>query len=179
MKLPTKKRERAAQLCAEDRLSDCKIAAEVEISERALAKWKKDPIFAARVTELTSAYADRVLKFGLARREKRIETLSDMHDKVLAVIDERATDETMVNVPGGKTGLMVRQLKVNGKGGGVQVMEQFAVDTPLLRELRGIEEQIARELGQWKERQEVEVTGLAERLQRARERVAKHRGQQE
>ena len=68
MKLPTKKRERAAQLCAEDRLSDCKIAAEVEISERALAKWKKDPIFAARVTEITNVYAAPRLRLAHSQR---------------------------------------------------------------------------------------------------------------
>src|SRR5437870_3170936 len=45
-----------------------------------------------------------------------------------------------------------------------------------VQELRGLEEQIARELGQWKEKSEVDVhaDGVAERVEAGRKRVLEH-----
>ena len=92
MKLPSKRREQAAQLLAEDRFPDRKIAELCGISEQSLNKWKQRPEFSARVQELIAIYAERALKFGLARRERRLTVLSDMHDRILSVIEERSAD---------------------------------------------------------------------------------------
>jgi hypothetical protein len=51
----TKKREKAAQLVAEDVLSDEKIAAEVGIGRSTLARWKADLRFLARVETIAAA----------------------------------------------------------------------------------------------------------------------------
>jgi hypothetical protein len=48
-----------------------------------------------------------------------------------------------VNVPGGKTGLVVRKLKTNGY--------EYAVDTALMAEMRETLKHTATELGQWQE----------------------------
>ncbi len=171
MKLPSKRREQAAQLLAEDRFPDRKIAELCGISEQSLNKWKQRPEFAARVQELIAIYAERALKFGLARRERRITVLSDMHDRILLVIEERAADPVLAQVPGGKSGLVVRRLR-----GLSMLREEFEIDTGSVRELRGLEEQIARELGQWKEKSEVDVytDGLAGRVEAGRKRVLEH-----
>jgi hypothetical protein len=61
-------------------------------------------------------------------------------------------------------------MKGIGKGKEFRLAEQFQDDTRLVKELRGVEEQIARELGQWQERIEVEDTSLAEIMAKARQR---------
>jgi len=154
VKLARKRREQAAQLVAEDRFPDVKIAEICGISEACLSKWKRRSEFAERVNELTDIYGERVLKFGLARRERRLAVLSEMHEKILTLIDARANDPGMASIPGGPTGLLVKTNKVVRVGKSLQVYEEFKADVGLLRELRAIEEQAARELGQWREKRE-------------------------
>ncbi len=113
----TKKRERAAQLIAEDWLSDEKIAGDVGIGRRTLARWKASPRFIARVKEISAAFADRALKHALARKERRITVLNDLHEKLLQVIAERA-----VGGGGGKT-LSMAAIQQAAKDHGVSVEE--------------------------------------------------------
>jgi len=63
-----------------------------------------------------------------------------------------------VTAAGARTGLLVRTEKVIGSGANARIVQEYAVDTALLKELRETEIQAAKELGQWSERQEVEVT---------------------
>lgn len=172
MRLRNAKHEEAAQLVSEDRLTDEQIAEKVGITRKCLWQWRKRKAFAARVDELTRIWTDRALKYGLARREKRVEVLQDMHNRLLVVIDERSKDAAMQNVPGGRTGLVCKSLKGIGKGKDFQVVEVFETDTAILKELRGLEEQIAKELGQHVERSAVDITvGLADVVSEARRRV--------
>jgi hypothetical protein len=155
VKLLHKRREQAAQLVAEDRFPDVKIAEICEISEGCLSKWKKRPEFADRAKELTAIYGERVLKYGLARRERRLAVLSEVHERILTLIDARAKDPEMVAIPGGLTGLLVKTNKLSRVGKALQVYEEFKADVGLLKELRAIEEQAARELGQWRDKHEL------------------------
>jgi len=75
---------------------------------------------AARVEELTRIWADRALKYGLARREKRVAVLSDMHNRLLTIIEERGQDAALQAVAGGRTGLVCKTLKGIGKGSDFQ-----------------------------------------------------------
>jgi hypothetical protein len=142
-------------MVAEDRHPDWKIAESLGISESALTKWKRDKAFAARVAELTAQFSERALKHALARRERRLQVLSDIHERILTVIDERAADESMAAAAGYKTGLLVRTYKSIGSGDNAYKVEEYTADVQLLREIRAIQEQIARELGQWTEKREV------------------------
>jgi hypothetical protein len=87
------------------------------------------------------------------------------------VIAERAADESWgafdtftdddgttqrAIAPGWKTGLMVRTEKQIGAGEKAIRVVEFAVDTGLLRELRAHEEQAAKELGQWEDKQRID-----------------------
>jgi len=175
-KLTSKKREKAARLVAEDRHSDARIAELCGITERTLERWKKEPMFSERVKSIVLAYSEKALRDGLARRERRVAVLNDMHNRMLSVIDERAEDEEMHKVPGGSTGLVTKQLKGIGKGDDFRVVEVFEVDTTLVRELRATQEQIAKELGQWVEKRDVKVNSvLFERMTPDElERYAKH-----
>lgn len=145
--------ERAAHLVAEDRLSDELIAAELGIGRRTLATWKKQPRFEARRREIVEEVKKALEAEGLANRQNRLNALNDRQRRMAEVIRQRA--ENLKSVPGGgNTGLLVRQVKGIGKGEEFQVVEEYAVDTALLREMREHEKQAAIEVGEWTEKRE-------------------------
>ena len=158
------RQEKAARLLAEGNLIQSKIADEINVTRRTLSRWITDPSFAAfqtRLVEYRQRYAQQVLSSGLARREKRVQKLSNLHRRLEAVINERAADPTMANVPGGKTGVVVRTLKslevhedvrdangqVVGKRLVKKVIPEYRTDTATTAELRHLQEQIAVECG--------------------------------
>ncbi len=77
------------------------------------------------------------------------------------IIDERAADPDMQDVPGGKSGLMVRTYKGIGAGPTAQCYEEYAADTPLSAEMRATEKQAAQEVGQWVEKSDMTSDGKA------------------
>jgi len=155
----TKKAERAAQMVAEDEVSDEQIANRAGVSRQTLGKWKRHPVFAARVEVILAEYREKIVAEGIANKQNRVDALNDRWYKMGRVIAERATDSAIQDVPGGKTGLVIRQLKQIGAGREAQVVEEYAVDTALLKELRAHEQQAATEVGQWTEKQDVTSGG--------------------
>jgi hypothetical protein len=147
----------AALLIAEGRLTAREISKKLGISDRALRHWKRSPKFAARVAALSAEFAEASKKRGIARREYRVNNLANLLSDCLQVIEERAADPKMANVPGGKTGLVVMQVKRLGN----KLMPEFVVDTTLIREIRAIQEQAAKELGQLVEKQEMKINARA------------------
>jgi hypothetical protein len=166
--------DRAALLVAEDLRTDAAIAAEAGISDRQLRTWKAHPDFAARVDQVRAELRAAVLAEGIASRQNRVDALNERWRRMQRVIDARAIEHA--DVPGGDTGLLVRQIKlvkiysttsspddvddpddtdvlISAKMN-AQVAE-YAVDTGLLKELREHEKQAAQELGQWTEKQEL------------------------
>lgn len=155
MKIPLEpSEEQAAQLLAEGRYEYREIAVKVGVEVRTLHNWRKDKDFAARVAEISAEFASAALKRGIARKDYRIGCLANIHSKLLTVIEERAADQSMQDVPGGKSGLMVRTYKVSGE----TVMTEYAVDTGTIKEIRGIQEQVAKELGQLVEKRETKIS---------------------
>ena len=152
------RQERAALLLAADDLSDEKIAEAVRVGRATLSRWKLRDDFKARVQAHRAAIAERVVAEGVAVKVGRIRQLDRRWRHLRAVIDERAADPAMQNVPGGKTGLLVRQRKVIGTGSNAQTIEEYVVDVATLRELRGLEQQAAQEMGQWTEKRETTAT---------------------
>jgi hypothetical protein len=161
----TKTREMAAQLVADDRLPDREIAEQCGIDKATLERWKLQPTFRARVQAIVEAYAKRALKNGIARRERRVGVLNDLHNKMLQVIDERAKSKGMAAVPGGKTGIVTKTMKGIGKGEDFQAIEEYRVDTSTIAEIRDVQKQAAEELGQWIRRtQNLDLNQLFERM---------------
>lgn len=160
-------RTRAAVLLAEDELSDEQIAQRVGVCRRTLSYWKENPVFAAQVGDHIGQLQAAMLRYRVAKKRERIKVLDDLHTKMLTVIDERAED-LGDEAPGGSTGLLVRQLKQIGYGESARTVEEYAVDAGLVRELRAVHEQAAKELGQWVDKSEVderttmvEIVGIA------------------
>jgi hypothetical protein len=98
---------------------------------------------------------------GIARKDRRLAVLQETRNRLLRVIDERAADPDMAEIPGGKTGLIVREPVVSA---GEFIAYKYAVDTGTIRELRAVLEQAAKELGQLVEKHEHRVIRSLEDL---------------
>lgn len=167
------KKERAAILLAEDDLSDERIADQVGISRRTLGNWKQQPEFAALVGDNVGRIQAGMLKLVIAKKHRRLDVLDQLHAKAMQVVTDRATRhagelgdaETPVNATKrlfgdvtpaeAATGLLVKQETANNSG--IKTMN-WAVDTGLIREIRALQEQAAKELGQWVDRLASDVT---------------------
>jgi transposase len=158
----TTQRHKAALLLAENELSDREIAATLKISRTTLHNWKQDADFAAQVGDHIGEIKARMMRRAIARKEHRIEVLDRLHTKLLTVVEERGA-ELAGESAGTDTGLVVRQIKQIGSGRDAQTVEEFAVDTGTIREIRALHEQAAKELGQWIDKSQVEdVTRVVE-----------------
>ncbi len=195
----TSKQIQAAALLAADEISDEAIAERLGVARKTLQRWRELPDFLDAMADHNHRVETAMLRLDIAKRHKRVAILNDLQNKMLTVIDERAahyqvieienaitetdqrrmarvaaemfgtTDETVVP-PGGTTGIVVRQLKMVGSGMSAKIVEEFAVDTGLIKELRANQEQAAKELGQWVDRSEqsgsltsrVQIVGIDE-----------------
>lgn len=149
----TAQREAAASLAADDRLTDRQIAEQVGVSRETIVSWRMSDEFRARIAEHVNARLDACMTEGIADKRNRVRRLSETWQGLQQVIAERAVELNGV-AAGGGTGLLVHQVKGIGKGDNFRVVDEYAVDTGLLNELRQIEQQAAKELGQWSEKTE-------------------------
>lgn len=138
----------AARLVAEDEISDREIAAKVGVHIGTLERWKLAKAFKARVEEIAKTLGDRCLKYAIARKGRRMAALQDRWERMQRVIAERAAAPEMEGVPGGETGALVHTQKSIGGGPAAQVVDEYAFDAALFKELREHEKQAAEELGQ-------------------------------
>lgn len=148
------RRDEAAQLLAEDRLTDREIAGQVGITERQLNRWKLLPEFDAGIQQIRAETAARLKAQGIRLKETRLTKLNTIVEKIELVITERADD--MAKVPGGSSGLLVRTLKQLGGGENAEIVEEYSVDTRLLKEFREYLRHAAVEVGQWTEKHEID-----------------------
>lgn len=163
----TARQEQAALAVALDQQTDAEIAAQVGITDRQLARWKKRAEFAGRVAELRAAFARSVEARGIADRQARVQRLQDLLDRMTAIVEGRAAD--MASVPGGASGLLVRQYKQTGKD---SYEVEYAFDAALPREMRATMQQAAQELGQWTTKSELKVSDLDAAIERELARLA-------
>lgn len=111
-----------------------------------------------RIKEVLEDWEKEAVSSGLAQRATRIALKSERHDLLRQVIAERGEEAEMQNIPGGKTGLLVREYK------GSDFRPVYKVDTGTLKEMRDLEREIAIELGQWTEKKELTGAGGADLL---------------
>ncbi len=137
----------AARLVAEDELTDQQIADQFGIHRATLETWKRAPEFRERVEHFTKQVGDKVLRYAVARKCKRLQAQQDRWERMHQVIAERAEAEVMQGVPGGGTGLLTHTLKSIGGGDNARVVDEYTVDTGLLKEIRELEKQAAQEVG--------------------------------
>lgn len=141
-------KRRSAQLIAEGELSDQKIAERVGVTRQAIWLWRQEPEFMAEVDSAIERINTTLRRRAISHVERRVFALNDRWQRLHRVIEERAADPSVAIAAGGGTGLLCRTEKAVG----TKVVEEFAVDVAVLKELREIEKQAAQELGQWAER---------------------------
>lgn len=156
-------RELAAQLTAEDRLSDVKIAEQCGVDRKTLQRWRAHPDFMARVDAINAAFKERVGRFAIAQRERRVAALNDRWKRLHSVMDARAagiaddvhdplclgTFRDAAKASGVESGLVTVEWVTTPRG---SFRPQFKVDTALSAEMRNLEKQAGQELGQWVEK---------------------------
>lgn len=130
-------------------------ATAADVKRATVERWLKQPAFKATVDAEAQRIRDAIRAEGIANRQNRIDALNRRQQLMDQVIAERAVDPTMQNIAGGKTGLMVRSFRGVGKGEDFTLVEEYTVDTGLLKEMREHEKQAAQDLGQWTEKREV------------------------
>lgn len=108
-----------------------------------------------RLEAIAEAERQAIEARGIADRQNRVNRLNHRAKLIDQVIAERGADPDMQDVAGGKTGLIVHNVKGVGKGEDFQLIDLYEVDTGLLKELREHEKQAAQELGQWTEKREL------------------------
>lgn len=170
-------RLRAANLAAEDRLTDEQIAVDLGVTRRTLANWRDRPEFRLRIERIINEATARAHAEGVMTVAGRVQRYKDRLDALDRIVTERAADPALANVPGGKTGFVYLEpmlVKVYDASG--QFTERMAdLDTPpeqltsakrdilvniakvdlaTMGEMRQIEKQAAQDQGQWSEKHE-------------------------
>jgi hypothetical protein len=138
---------RAAMLVADDHLTNDQIAADVGVTRHALANWKRREDFRTEVERVRTLVRDEVLREGIARKANRIRALDDLFHRIEQIIEERAADPAMQNIPGGKTGLVKRTVKSIGFGASATIIEKFEFDAAVSKQYLAVLEQAAKEMG--------------------------------
>lgn len=176
MELSTKQ-QRAAELVADDRLTNEQIAAQVEMTRRTIDNWKTLPAFKERVQEIVLAARAEAMQHGIAVKEERVrgyqqrsrlmwQLLAARAERGRVLMEAAATGKTPGGLPlpdgwekgktpppGIETGLLVKQTKFSPSG--VEITE-WAVDTGTLTSMLALEKQAAVEMGQWTEKSDVQ-----------------------
>jgi len=145
---------KAARLLAEDKLTNLAIATQCGVSEYAISRWKRNfPAFVELVERYRAVIAHEAHEHGIALKHNRVRSLNRRWMKLNKLLDDRATDAAanpeFVGVPGADTGLLVRQRKCIGGGQHGEFINEFVIDHDLLKAINEVEEQAARELGQY------------------------------
>ncbi len=88
---------------------------------------------------------EQVLLQGFATKANRMWALDDLYLRLQQIIDERAADPAMRNIPGGETGLIKRTVRNIGSGAKPEFVEHGELDCALLDALQAIRKQAAEE----------------------------------
>jgi|GEM_PF-6585379 len=120
---------------------------------RTLADWSRAHNWQTRLVEIAEQERQAVIARGIAEKQNRIDALNDRWLRMRRVIEERAEHHPNVipEAAGADTGLMVLTIRYLPNGTRV---EEWAVDTGVLKELREHEKQAAIEMGEWTEKRE-------------------------
>lgn len=156
-----RKRDKAALEVAQDDRSDAEIAAALKIDKTTLERWKRHPVFRVRVQQHIDDFREAIKAEGIANRQNRVDYAKDRHRRLQQIMDERAAAMAGEH-PGAGTGLLVHQVKVLGAGRNAITIDEYALDTSLLKEMREHEKQVAQDLQQWNDK----GSGLEEKLTR-------------
>lgn len=156
----TGQRIKAAQLVAEDALSNERIAEEVGIHLSTFKAWKQVPEFESRVREIVQELDEAVSQLRFAKRRERIRALNEQAEDYVQIRKERSAyfAEKFPNVPGGRTGRLVHREEWVGTAKDGHMVDVFEVDGGTDKLFDSVLIQIAKERNEWTEGKR-ELTG--------------------
>jgi hypothetical protein len=130
---------------------------------RTLKDWSSRHDWQARLVAIAEQERAAIIKRGVAERQNRVDAYNDIWDRLRGVINSREREHPQSDyaAAGVDSGLMVLTVKFLPNGTRV---EEWAVDTGLLKELREYGKQVAVELGEWSEKKELTGAGGKEVL---------------
>lgn len=154
------KQLKAAALVGEDALTNERIATECGITLSTLYKWKTERPFQEAVRKKVQELDDAVSQLQFAKRRERIRALDQMAQDYVTLVEERAAwfTENEPDIPGGRTGRIVRQERVLGSGKSQVRTTEYVLDKALDQGLRDTFVHIAKERGEWSDGRR-ELTG--------------------
>ena len=145
-----KPRLTAARLTAANEMNNTRIAEEVGITTTTLQRWQSHPDFKAKVADYLAEIESDMLRLPIAKKHVRVARLQDLQERLQMVLDDRQAaylkEDTVI---AGRSGAIVKQTKSVGSGENARIVEESVFDAALFREIRAIDEQAAKELGQW------------------------------
>ena len=159
----TPQRERAAQLVAEDVLTNAKIAATVGVTRRTLQNWLRRDEFRVRVAETAKSIIRDIRSFGIANVRERIkmfqEDLDDLNEIKLARAEQFSgilesgedpsnPDARVHAEPGIETGLVTKRVTTVFTKEGERVTVDFIPDYGLPAAKLALADAAAKHLGQ-------------------------------
>lgn len=152
---------RAASQVADGTMLDAEIAKQAGVSRRQLDRWKKEPAFAALVNGITGKAANAIRDEAVASKAGRLRILTDLHNKLLQIIEARMQAADRIAAMQGEGGSKLqtpRSVWAAGEDTGLIVTKETwgkansheaSVDTSLIKQILDLQERIAKELGQW------------------------------
>ena len=149
-------KEQTAHLLAEGRYSITEIAEKIGISTKSVQRWLKDEVFAENVESLRQEFLARCLKRAICQKEYRIGQLAERHSQLRKVIEARGVQLWEEMGDAGATGLVCKKIVASA---GELMGYEYEVDIATLKELRAIEEAVAREMGQLIDKREYSGPG--------------------
>ena len=140
----TVEQEKTAALIAEAELGIEEIANRMNISRGTIHYWRQTrPEFVELIETHRAEMRKAVREHGISIVENRIKASHRRWQKMHRLIEARA--ESHKDIPGGDTGMLVKDVKSLGEGATVDV---YSFDAALMREIREIEKHAAEQLGQ-------------------------------
>jgi len=155
-----------------------------------LKNWSRMFGWQRRLTEIAEQERQAIVQQGIANKQNRVDALDDIHNRMLRLMEARATDLDG-EIAAGDTGLLVRSpklvkvYKAEKQGEGEEESEslfsakrevmtyEYAFDAALAREIREYQKQAAIEKGEWAEKREVTgADGGPIEIEDVRERLA-------
>lgn len=134
----TDRQQRAALMVAEDERTDQAIADTIGINKVTLERWKKRPEFAAAVVEHREEFKNRALTEGFADKRARLKALDGLAQDIYRQIAVRGTPDDPT------AGLYREEVKIASNG---ETVSYQVFDKPLVDTVRGLFDDIAREVG--------------------------------
>lgn len=152
-----------------------------------LKDWSRHFDWQARLSDIAEQERAAIVKRGIADKQNRIDDYHDLRSRLKKVVVERERQHENIDdlvaspAAGASSGLMVLTVRYLPGGGRV---EEWALDSGLVKSLLEVNKQAAQELGEWTEKKEltgkdggpIEISDVRDELARRLNRFAARGG---